>query len=312
MHRIEAEREDGHEERVFDHPEPFVQGLRHGDLAEAKTSGGGIGQFLQRAERAEPAAIDAPAPEQHAKRGEAPEDEDHRLDQEGFPAEAGQQRMDEGHDLHHRKLAVQPHAEHEEGRGQEGQPPGLPQAGAAGDPFLGEEDQGEDGQHQGDHGDPGAPLCPGLRPQRLGLRRRGQAEGLGQGIGQRQGHCHLARGRGAGGAQFDRQGLGGVDLGGQREEADFLHRRRIGQGERLQHLEAVFGRLPAGVALRHGDAVEEAGLAPRGAAVRLHALAHHDQGRAAGAKVAHGAGKGLLAKQVLAYGRRVDHAHPEL
>ena len=94
---------------------------------------------------------------------------------------------------------------------------------------------------------------PGRLPQRFGFRRRGEAEGGGQVVGQGDGQRDLvAVGGGAGGADLDGQGLGRVDLGRQGEEADFLHRRGVGQGQRLQHLVAVVGGLPADIALHHG------------------------------------------------------------
>ncbi len=93
MHRVEGEAEDRHEEGVLDHPEPFVEDIGHGDLRHAETLGQRVGKLLQRAEGAEPAAEYAAAPEEQAERDEAPEDEDHRLDQEGLPAESGEQRV---------------------------------------------------------------------------------------------------------------------------------------------------------------------------------------------------------------------------
>ncbi len=91
-----------------------MQRLRHGDLPDAKALGDGVGQLLQRTERAEPAAENAPSPEQKAKGDKAPQQEDDRLDQKGFPTKAGQQGMHKGHHLHHRKLAVQTPAQNEQ------------------------------------------------------------------------------------------------------------------------------------------------------------------------------------------------------
>ena len=62
VHRIEGEREDADEEGVLDDPKPLVQCLWNGDLPDAQPLGQRVGQFLQGAERAEPAAIDARAP----------------------------------------------------------------------------------------------------------------------------------------------------------------------------------------------------------------------------------------------------------
>ncbi len=220
--------------------------------------------------------------------------------------------MDEGYGLDDGQLSVQAHAEDEEGGGEEAQPADAPEARAAGDPFLREEDQRQHGEHQRDDGDLEALVPPGRHPERQLIGRRSDAEGGGQRIGQRDRHGDLAGHGRAGGADLDGEGQRRVDRGRQREKADLLHRRRAVGGKPLLHLVAVFGRLPARVALHHRQPVEGAGFLPLRPPVRLDARGHHDQRSAPCPEIADRLGEILLPQQVAAHGRGVDDAGPEM
>ena len=69
------------------------------DLLDAEPPRELVGKFLQRPERAQPAAEHAASPEQHADRDEAPEQEHHRIEQKQLPAKSGQQGVDERQDV---------------------------------------------------------------------------------------------------------------------------------------------------------------------------------------------------------------------
>ena len=63
-------------------------------------------KFLQRAERAQPAAEGSAAPEQKPCRDGGPQDEDQRRGEEELPVEAGDERVREGQDVHDGELGV--------------------------------------------------------------------------------------------------------------------------------------------------------------------------------------------------------------
>ena len=73
-----------------------MQSERDFDLLDAEPLGEVIGQLLQRAERAQPAAEHAPSPEQHTDGNKAPECEHHWIKQEQLPAKTGQKCVNEG------------------------------------------------------------------------------------------------------------------------------------------------------------------------------------------------------------------------
>ena len=100
-----------------------------------------VEQFLQRAERAEPAAERPPPPEQQPRGDRAPEQEDQRRRQEVFPAEAGHQRIGEGQDVDHRQLRVRVPAEPDQNEQQITAAHPDIELGAAHQRVLEEEDQ---------------------------------------------------------------------------------------------------------------------------------------------------------------------------
>ena len=73
--------------------------LRHFQLDRHRTD-----QLLHGPEGAQPAAVDTAPPQQQRHRNKAPEDEHHRVHQEGGPLEVREQRIGEGEDIDHREL----------------------------------------------------------------------------------------------------------------------------------------------------------------------------------------------------------------
>ena len=99
-----------------------------------------LSKLLQRAERAQPAAERAAAPEQQRRRDREPQDEDQRRHQEVVPAEVGPQRVDEGEDVDDRKLRLRVPAEPDQREDQEAEPHAVVQHRPAHEPVLEEED----------------------------------------------------------------------------------------------------------------------------------------------------------------------------
>ncbi|MOA21822.1 hypothetical protein D3C78_1423360 [compost metagenome] len=129
--------------------------LRHLELAR-----GFVEQLLQGAERAEPAAEHAASPEQDAGGGEGPEDEQHRVDEEQFPTEAFEQRMDEGQHVDHRQLPQAVPADIHQGEQQVATAQPVQQLRPAGQVVLQEENHGEQAQGAEQHADLEALLVP--------------------------------------------------------------------------------------------------------------------------------------------------------
>src|SRR5690606_24997342 len=102
-HRFQRDAEQYQQDDVLDGPQPLVH--REGQLVLGyfQLAGDFVDQLLQRTEGAQPAAEHAPTPEQDAGGGEGPEDEDHRIAEEQFPAELGYQGMHEGQHVDHRQ-----------------------------------------------------------------------------------------------------------------------------------------------------------------------------------------------------------------
>ena len=72
-----------------------------------------IDQLLQRAEGTEPAAVHAAPPEQQRHGDEAPQQEQHRIDEEGFPAKTAHRGVHEGQHLHDGELREREPADEE-------------------------------------------------------------------------------------------------------------------------------------------------------------------------------------------------------
>lgn len=85
-HQAGAEKPE--EDHVFDRPQAFVQAPGQGPLRDLQGAGDLVGDFLQRAKGAEPAAIGTTAPEQQGGGQREPQDEGQRVQKERLPREA--------------------------------------------------------------------------------------------------------------------------------------------------------------------------------------------------------------------------------
>ena len=131
---------------------------RQFQLLDAKFLCDEIGQLLQGAERAEPAAEKAAVPHQRTESGGAPEDENHRVHQKDVPVKTVNERIGKRQHIDHRQLPVHRKlrakitAEPEEGESQVADAECLVSARVAGNPFLQHKDadQHENGNAEDD------------------------------------------------------------------------------------------------------------------------------------------------------------------
>ena len=180
--------EKAEENHVFDRPEAFMQAPGQGPLRHAQLARDAVGQLLQRAKRAEPAAI-GPAPPKNQRCSDCePQDKGQRIEQERLPAEIRGQRAKERHQVHDRELRIGiPAQKHQRDREK-------PHAEPCCRPLrtheiaLEKEGEGEDREHRAKTCDFGSLVAPDTGPE-SGLRRA-----LGDGFG---GHNGRRTGDGA-------------------------------------------------------------------------------------------------------------------
>ena len=220
-------------------------------------------ELLQRAERAEPAAIGAAPPEEQRRRDAEPEDEDQRVDQERVPAELRRQRIGEGEDVDDGKLRVGDPADPDQREGQEADAKPEDRPLAARQRHLEEEDSGEHAERRGQRADLELAVAPDplpeLRPSPptrhrrrppVGSRRRrpvpltGREILLRQRVGQVEGQERLVqRADGALHQQLQPPRLGRIEagIGRDAEEVELGEGRRTAQ-PRSRRRACVAGR----------------------------------------------------------------------
>src|SRR5690606_26119503 len=103
-HAVQGKAKQQNEDHVLDGYQPFMGAVGHLDLGNAQEAGQLVGQFLQCAERTEPATEGAPVPENQGNGGSNPQNEDQWIHQEVFPAEIGAQGVGERQYIHHGQL----------------------------------------------------------------------------------------------------------------------------------------------------------------------------------------------------------------
>ena len=133
-------------------------------------AGNFVQQFLQRAERAQPPTVNRPAPEQDDACHHGPENENHRVDQEGFPAEATDQAV---HKREHVDDGQLPHgkpADEEQGVGQKCVADPTHDSGFFHQPVLEEQDKHQHADTNTEHHNLELPLVPHLHPHGLALQ----------------------------------------------------------------------------------------------------------------------------------------------
>ncbi len=193
-HRFQRDAEQHQQDDVLDGPEPLVHAERQVVLGNLQLARSLVDQFLQRTEGAQPAAEHATPPEQDARGGEHPENEDHRVGQEQLPAEVLHQRMNEGQHVDHRQLPQGIPADEHHGEDQIAVAQHFQEVGVLGELVLHEEDDGQQRQGGQDHADLEALLVPDVDPQRAvglvdgGLFLGGQRRTLEIFFGQQIGH----------------------------------------------------------------------------------------------------------------------------
>jgi len=112
-------------------------------VADAKAARRVIEHLLQRAERAQPSAKGASAPEQQRDGGRAPEHEDQRLQQEEVPAEAREHGVREGKYIDDRELRLGIETQPKNAEEKEGGAQAFEQHRSFHEPVLEEEDERE-------------------------------------------------------------------------------------------------------------------------------------------------------------------------
>ncbi|CAM4107566.1 hypothetical protein ACMU6081_27640 [Achromobacter mucicolens] len=161
---IQREAEKQQEDHVLERGQPLRHTVADLQLTHAQPPRDAVGQFLQRAERAQPAAERAAVPEHHGDGGGAPQDEHQRVHQEVFPAEIGAQGREERQHVHDGQLRLAVPADPEQREGKEGQAQAVVQQRARRELVLKEEDAYKHRQGDGQDGDLAGLAVPDLFP----------------------------------------------------------------------------------------------------------------------------------------------------
>ncbi|MCY1301223.1 hypothetical protein D9M70_508210 [compost metagenome] len=127
-----------------------------------------VGQFLQGAERAEPAAISSPSPEQERCGNGEPQDEGKRVEQKSLPAEAVDQTPEERHQIDDRKLRVGIPAKEDQRHRQEDYAKDVERPGVPDRIGLEEEHRRQHNEHGAQHDNLQLRVVPDAFPQ-IGL-----------------------------------------------------------------------------------------------------------------------------------------------
>ncbi|MNF67538.1 hypothetical protein D3C84_493560 [compost metagenome] len=135
-------------------------------LGNLQLARGFVDQFLQGAERAQPAAEHATAPQQNARGGEDPQHEDQRIGEKQLPAKVLEQRMDEGQDVDHRQLPQGIPAQEHHGEEQVTATQPVQKTGPASELVLQEQDRRQQQQGAREYGDLEVFLVPDGQPHR--------------------------------------------------------------------------------------------------------------------------------------------------
>src|SRR5690554_2409213 len=152
---------------VLDGPQALMPGKRHGVLGHLQLAGNFVDQFLQGTKRAQPAAIHSAAPEQHDAGNYRPEDEQHRVSQEGFPGKAADQTVHEGQHVNDRQLPQRVPTDEEQGVNQKAVTDPAHHLRLLYQPVLEEQDEQQHGNAGTQHNQLELFLVPHLHPQGL-------------------------------------------------------------------------------------------------------------------------------------------------
>src|SRR5690554_6433316 len=166
-HGLQGHTEQHQQDDVLDRPQPLMPDKRHGVLGHFQFTGNFVDQLLQGTERAQPAAVNRTAPEQHDAGNHRPEDEQHRVDQEGFPGKAADQTVHEGQHVHDRQLPQSVPTDEEQGVNQEAVTDPAHHLRLLHQPVLEEQDEQQHQNTGTQHHQLELFLVPHLHPQRL-------------------------------------------------------------------------------------------------------------------------------------------------
>ncbi|MNT08553.1 hypothetical protein D3C72_1432980 [compost metagenome] len=290
---IQREAEQQQEDDVLQGRQPLVHAVADLQLAHAQALGDAVGEFLQGAERAQPAAERTPVPEHHGDRGGAPQDEHQRVHQEVLPAEIRAQGREERQHVDDGQLRLAVPADPEQRERQERQAQPVVQEGAGGKLVLEEEDADQHRQRNGQDGDLASLALPDLLPQgrrgvglgrgRLGSLLRGSGSGRdGAGIGARKLIGKIERDEGlvrdaehALDHELQAPGLDRIQRGvlGHDKQRNLAQRRGARRIDVRQALVVAVPEAEAAFVLNDLDAVENAAADVAGALERIGAVA---------------------------------------
>ncbi len=162
-HQRDAEKTE--KDHVFDRPEALVQAPGQRPLRNAQLARDLVGQFLQGAEGAEPAAIGAPTPEKQRGGNGKPKDKGQRIQQERLPAEAVHQAAEQCHQVDDRKLRIGVPAEKDQCECQEDNTEDIKALGVLDRISLEEEHACQHHQHGGENHDLQLGIAPDAFPE---------------------------------------------------------------------------------------------------------------------------------------------------
>ena len=318
-HGFQGDAEQRQQDDVLDGPQALMHRERQlvlGDLDLARQL---VEQFLQGAERAQPAAEHATAPQQDAGGGEHPEDEDDRIGEEQLPAEVLEHRVDEGQHVDHRQLPQGIPADEHHGEDQVAATQPVQELRLLGEFVLQEQDHRQQAQGRAQHADLEALLVPDVDPQRTvgfldgGQFLGGQRRTLDVALGHQVGHLEAgedARHRTdlAAHQQFQVPGRARIEavlLAGD-EDRHLVEVRHalgvhVGQADEVQVAEADD---VAELAQLHP--IEDAAAHVARALEGIFAVGQHREGVLARLELFHQLGVLTLAQQIAANGRYVQ------
>src|SRR5690554_6833967 len=324
-HRFQEDAEQYQQDDVLDGPQPLVHREGQLVLGISQLARVIVDTLLQRTEGAQPAAEHAPTPEQDAGGGEGPEDEDHRIAEEQFPAELGYQGMHEGQHVDHRQLPQRIPADEHHGEGQVAVAQPAQEGRMPGEGVLEEQDDGQQQQGNQDHADLKALLVPDVDPHRpVGLLDGAQLLGGGFGaldvvlgclVRQLEGDkCAVYRPglaayqqlQGPGGARIEQSILT------QDEHPQLLEARRAVGHEVIQALVIQVAEAVDVAELSDLEAIVDATADKARALVGVPAIAQHGKGVFAGLEILHQETVLVVAQQVAADGRRIQVGHVQV
>ena len=336
--RLQRHREQPEQDQVLHRPQPLVHRKRQPPLADAELQRQLVDEFLQRAEGAEPAAVDAASPQQQRRGDEAPEDEHHRIDEKRIPPEAGDQRVREGQHVDDRQLREPVPADEQQRPEQEAVAKPRQQPRPRHQHVLEQQDQRQQRQARTEHRDPETALAPHRLPDRLHRRQRGRirrgrhrglrrACGAAAGGGRRRQRCggqlQIARRRLVAAAEarehrIERPGLAAhqqfelprrarieVVMLADEEDHHLAKARHAGRVDIAQALEVAVAEADRLVVLAQLHAIEDAAAHIARALERI-AVAQHRDRVLAGRKPRHQPCIRGIAEQAAPDGRRVQ------